>query len=958
MCKDRLCPSETVVCRHCYNEGHTCARFDTGATHSMRFAISQEVATPSPVIRAYVEHELQRRSQRYGRKTWAHLLKTKPHFQKAVLEVIANKAAGSFLVARYCVKFVVEATTPREVENILKDPPVSLEKVYETFMNRILRLSNNDKSLAQRALTYVTLASRPLSSIELREALALRSDRTQFWDPDDMPFADAIVSASQGLIAIHCDKVTNENVFTMHLTLREYLFKFRQTQGHWIQRWRKEMAKNLMKFVNLTEFEHLCVGDMPGFLSNRFERHPYYKYAVLHWMDHVHPYQEDPEILDELVDFLNNQGKILSWLQAASQSDKGEYRDLFVRENALAIHICAGYGFSSVLPRLANFEKDMNVGDPFFHRPPLVYACRQSETKTALQLIHAGALVDVEDSEGWTPLIAAVKMNDPAVVSALLKTSQSININKPLPSEYQRSPLILTVQARVEDPGTSDPQGMAFNEERKKENEQILQLLLKHAEVDVNFADSNGITELNLAVIEGKETLLDHLIAHREIDLSKKDRLGDSPLMNAARCGHLSFVTKLLDSGADRSLAETQGMSFIKEAIDEGQAHIVDAMMNRGEDFGFQKRDRLGRTLLHAASVNGFAKVVDLLIRSEVGPHVDWLGNKGESAIHDACRVGCPDTARVLLRAKARVDIRDEFGRLPRDIARQYGHDEIIDLLDEVTDSNPPGADRAGDEGSVDCSPLPAWSLAYRGDIEPLRGYAERGEDMTVGDPDTSNTPIHWAIKSNHFDVLQLLIAIGVPLDVRNANGDTALHWAATFNNVDCINFLHEKGASLDIKNNWDQTALERAMDAESYGAVASLILAGAKIDDANCSLKQQALFTAVDLNSPQAARLMCEQGANPWILDERRYSARMAAKVYGYEEVFKVLEEFHDPSQFAVPGVQVVKGVEEPEKAGKGGWLSNFSSFLSSSFEATSLNSAAANQFLGTDYNLPQLMP
>ena len=914
---------EAKICHDCYNEGFRCTNLTDGE-HSMFFTTSQEVATPSSIIMAFVEHELDRSAQNYayGRRTWTNLLREYPKLKETVPKAITERANGSFLVARHCVDFLKEANSYKEVKITLEKLPRSIKGVYELLFQRIECLSEDDRLMAQKALTHVTIAERPLSVSELREALSLQHDHADgFLDADRRPFADSIVAATQGLIGFQSGKGSSESIFTMHLTLREFLLS--QGPNHWFQRHRADVAKNLIQFMNIPSLAEPCTG---AALTKRFAEHPYFLYAAMHWADHVHPFQNEPDVIELLVEFLNDQGKVASWLQATSQSVAVEFQDLFVRENALAVHICAGYGFSSVLPRLTNFYRDLDVGDPFFHRPPLVYACRQFKTETALQLIEAGASANTEDDEGWTALIAAVMMNDPEVVNALLTKRPSVDVNKKLPSESQRPPLILAVQVRREAVVSDDPRAIAYYEECVRENVQIFRLLLKHPKIDVNLPDSNGQTALHLALVQGEEDLVDALLDHRNIDLNLPDSEGQSPLMRAGEKGRLSLAAKLLERGAAPEQSP-QSDHFLKSTVDAGQAvdvghaDIVEATIESSKDGDLLKQDSLGRVLLHSACVNGLPKIVELLL-TKGSVDINVQGDKGETAMHETCRGGSLEVAKLLLSFDAKLDVRDNFGRLALDVARQYGKGPLVDLLSKSDPNN------SQDKGVS----LPTWSMAGLGDLEGLQELRQRGEDLFRTDPDSSDSPLHWAIHGSHVDILKFLLDADLAVDYQDSHGNTACHWAADFDEEECITLLKQKGCNLNIVNNWNQTPLIRAIRMESYAAIIALVLAGSELSDLDQALKQEVLFTAVDLNNPEAVRIVCENGANPWTLDGRRYSARVAAKIYGFEEVFQALEKFPDPSRFSVRERKTPDGPTGRNLGILGRWF-GISSYLSSKF-------------------------
>ena len=76
--------------------------------------------------------------------------------------------------------------------------------------------------------------------------------------------------------------------------------------------------------------------------------------------------------------------------------------------------------------------------------------------------------------------------------------------------------------------------------------------------------------------------------------------------------------------------------------------------------------------------------------------------------------------------------------------------------------------------------PSPAvsiWDAARDGDIEAVRGNIEAGaslDEPDAGDP-LKPTPLHCAVASGHKAVAELLVAQGVAINAKRADGLTAL---------------------------------------------------------------------------------------------------------------------------------------------------------------------------------------
>jgi hypothetical protein len=101
------------------------------------------------------------------------------------------------------------------------------------------------------------------------------------------------------------------------------------------------------------------------------------------------------------------------------------------------------------------------------------------------------------------------------------------------------------------------------------------ELLLTGA--DVNGRDCTGMTALFSAVIpwEGGDRLTRRLLRAGAL-IDARDRLGRTSLIDAAERGNLVVVDVLLQSGADRTIADAKGQTALDVARAKGNQRIID----------------------------------------------------------------------------------------------------------------------------------------------------------------------------------------------------------------------------------------------------------------------------------------------------------------------------------------------------------------------------------------------
>jgi ankyrin repeat protein len=85
------------------------------------------------------------------------------------------------------------------------------------------------------------------------------------------------------------------------------------------------------------------------------------------------------------------------------------------------------------------------------------------------------------------------------------------------------------------------------------------------------------------------------------------------------------------------------------------------------------------------------------------------------------------------------------------------------------------------------------------------------------------NTPLHWAIVGNQFEISQVLIEHHADINKTQNEGLNALHYAAMLGNIELIVLLLEHGAKLDTKTNHNKTAADIAAE-QGFTEISNLL--------------------------------------------------------------------------------------------------------------------------------------
>ena len=100
------------------------------------------------------------------------------------------------------------------------------DQAYNEVIERIIQQDADGEKLAKQVLSWITCAKRPLITVELQHAIAVKPEMSEF-DKQSQPDIKDVVSVCAGLVTV--DKESNI-IRLVHYATQEY---FERTQSHW-----------------------------------------------------------------------------------------------------------------------------------------------------------------------------------------------------------------------------------------------------------------------------------------------------------------------------------------------------------------------------------------------------------------------------------------------------------------------------------------------------------------------------------------------------------------------------------------------------------------------------------------------------------------------------------------------------------------------------------------------------
>ena len=297
-------------------------------------------------------------------------------------------------------------------------------------------------------------------------------------------------------------------------------------------------------------------------------------------------------------------------------------------------------------------------------------------------------------------------------------------------------------------------------------SKRVAKLCLRNG-MDPNAYNKIGLTaihQLCRATYPGQDVLLDYLMSkgckHKSVDFT-----GATPLIEAARLGHMECVHKLIECHADVNHRDNDGCSVLQIAAASNQLEVVRFLTNDCEaDAG--NIDNTGCNVLHDVCARGKYAMLGVII-----PHLYDLNVQdanGATALHLAVSGKHTECVRLLILSEIDSNIIDNFGRTAL-------HHAVFDGLTEISEL-----------------------------------IAEGDTDLSIRDED-GDTALHAAVISGNFEITKSLLGFGADHSIRNDNGDQPAHLAARKGFAKCLKILMEYEANMNMKNFLGLTPLGEA---------------------------------------------------------------------------------------------------------------------------------------------------
>lgn len=194
------------------------------------------------------------------------------------------------------------------------------------------------------------------------------------------------------------------------------------------------------------------------------------------------------------------------------------------------------------------------------------------------------------------------------------------------------------------------------------------------------------------------------------------------------------------------------------------------------------------------------AKTVRSLLNQKT--EVNARSRDGSTALLWLAHWNDVDTADLLLSAGADANAANDFGMTPLSQACTNDSAPLVRLLLK-SGANPNTPIATGE--------TPLMTCAKTGSVDAIRMLIEYGANANAKEPEQNQTALMWASAENHPDAVKALIEAHADLTAHSRQGFTALHFAARQGDLDIVKLLLAAGVDVNILTQPDSAAADPA---------------------------------------------------------------------------------------------------------------------------------------------------
>ncbi|WP_353279072.1 ankyrin repeat domain-containing protein [Wolbachia endosymbiont (group B) of Longitarsus flavicornis] len=461
---------------------------------------------------------------------------------------------------------------------------------------------------------------------------------------------------------------------------------------------------------------------------------------------------------------------------------------------------------------------------------PLHYAVYYNASDMVKFLVNEGADISVKDKDGKTPLGIARGKGHTDIVQYLEERSRDYARGKKAMhfaaenNNVEALSFLVSKGENVNDCG--DDYWRPLHYAAKAGSLEAAKFLVESGAgfYSKEYETTDGQAPIHIAAFHGHKDIVEFFVVEKGVDVNWQDGYTSgvhtygnysTPLHWASKGGRLDVVEHLVSLGANIDAKDWYSKIPIDIARSEGHTDIVQYLEERSRDYA------RGKKAMHFAAENNNVEALSFLVSK--GENVNDCGDDYWRPLHYAAKAGSLEAAKFLVENGAgfyskKYETTD--GQVPIHIAAFHGHKNIVKFF-----------------------------VVEKGvDVNWEDGYRSHGNWWT---------PLHWASKGGHLDVVEYLVSLGANIDAKDKNGKTPINIARGEGHTDIVQYLEER--SKDYAHG--KKAMHFAAENNDMETLRFLVGKGENVNDCGDDYWRP-LHYAAKAGSLEAAKFLVENGA------------------------------------------------------------------------------------------------
>jgi ankyrin repeat protein len=500
-----------------------------------------------------------------------------------------------------------------------------------------------------------------------------------------------------------------------------------------------------------------------------------------------------------------------------------------------ALHYASLQGFSNVVRYLHSKGCNINYKRWSDMETPLIAAAKNGKNDTVKYLHENGALLEEENSIGFTALISASRHGHLDTVIYLVETAH-VNFNAE-DNDGNNALSIAAVHGNTSVVQYLHSKGCNINHKRKLDNETPIISAAKNGKTDtVKYLHENdalleeqthiGFTALIISAMNGHLDTVMYLVEIAQINLSAEDLEGDTALSLAAISGFTGMVCYLDSKDGDiNHKRKLDNETPIIGAARNGKIETVKYLHENGALL--EEQTNMGFTVLLIAATNGHLDIVIYLVET-AQVNLNAEDKDGDTALSLAALAGHTEVVRYLHSKGCDIHHKRKLNnKTPIMLATENGKTETVKYLHE---------NGALLEEKNDVGYTALISATHAGHLQTLIYLVGTAHVNLRAEDNEGNSALSVAAEEGNLEIIQYLHSQGCDINhKRKSDKQTPIMAAAEYGKIEVVKYLHQEGALLEEQDNLEYTAL---MLASLFGHLECVIylieIANANLDTKN----------------------------------------------------------------------------------------------------------------------------